>query len=113
MQKEKLLGVLGSLGEAMSYHRSSGSLDQPEAVLGHHRMAFVSMSLVAVRLLQTLLPVEKVRRGTGSRVACRASQARDVQTPAHHFTAYKGYVGNVEIDKRITFLTLFRREKTH
>ncbi|XP_036086020.1 rotatin isoform X3 [Rousettus aegyptiacus] len=57
--KEKLLGVLGSLGEAMSYHRSSGSLDQPEAVLGHHRMAFVSMSLVAVRLLQTLLPVEK------------------------------------------------------
>lgn len=64
MQKEKLLGVLGSLGEAMSYHRSSGSLDQPEAVLGHHRMAFVSMSLVAVRLLQTLLPVEKVRRGT-------------------------------------------------
>lgn len=64
MQKEKLLGVLGSLGEAMSYHRSSGSLDQPEAVLGHHRMAFVSMSLVAVRLLQTLLPVKEAGNET-------------------------------------------------
>lgn len=51
--------------------------------------------------------------GRRLRVAYRASQASDLQTPAHHFTAYKGYVRNVEIDKRITFLTLFRREKTH
>ncbi|XP_039695746.1 rotatin isoform X2 [Pteropus medius] len=57
--KEKLLVMLGSLGETMSYHKSSGSLDQPAAVLVHHRMAFVSTSLLAVRLLQTLLPVEK------------------------------------------------------
>ncbi|XP_032943684.1 rotatin [Rhinolophus ferrumequinum] len=57
--KEKLLMVLGSLGEAMCHHKSSVSLEHPEAVLVHHRMAFVSISLLAVRLLQTLLPVEK------------------------------------------------------
>lgn len=57
--KEKLLTVLGSLGDTMCYHKNSISLEQPEAVLVHHRMAFVSISLFAVRLLQTLLPVEK------------------------------------------------------
>lgn len=57
--KEKLLTVLGSLGEAMCHHKSSVSLEHPEAVLVHHRTAFVSISLLAVRLLQTLLPVEK------------------------------------------------------
>ncbi|XP_057556109.1 rotatin isoform X3 [Hippopotamus amphibius kiboko] len=57
--KEKLLAVLGSLGDTMCYHKSSVSLEQPEAMLVHHRMAFVSISLLAVRLLQTLLPVEK------------------------------------------------------
>uniref|UniRef100_A0A8D1CN40 Rotatin N-terminal domain-containing protein n=1 Tax=Sus scrofa TaxID=9823 RepID=A0A8D1CN40_PIG len=60
--KEKLLTVLGSLGDTMCYHKNSISLEQPEAVLVHHRMAFVSISLFAVRLLQTLLPVEKVRQ---------------------------------------------------
>lgn len=62
LQKEKLLTVLGSLGDTMCYHKNSISLEQPEAVLVHHRMAFVSISLFAVRLLQTLLPVEKVRQ---------------------------------------------------
>uniref|UniRef100_A0A3Q2HYA1 Rotatin n=1 Tax=Equus caballus TaxID=9796 RepID=A0A3Q2HYA1_HORSE len=57
--KEKLLMVLGSLGDTMCYHKSSISLEQPEVVLVHHRMAFVSIALFAVRLLQTLLPVEK------------------------------------------------------
>ncbi|KAM5222136.1 rotatin isoform 2-T2 [Ctenodactylus gundi] len=57
--KEKLLLVLGSLGETLCYHRNSAGLDQPEVRLVHHRMAFVSTALVAVRLLQTLLPVEK------------------------------------------------------
>ncbi|KAJ8779413.1 hypothetical protein J1605_012628 [Eschrichtius robustus] len=57
--KKKLLMVLGSLGDSMCYHKSNISLEQPEAVLVHHRMAFVSISLFAVRLLQTLLPVEK------------------------------------------------------
>ncbi|KAF4024982.1 hypothetical protein G4228_016969 [Cervus hanglu yarkandensis] len=57
--KEKLLMVLASLGDTVCYHKSSVSLEQPEALIVHHRMAFVSVALFAVRLLQTLLPVEK------------------------------------------------------
>ncbi|XP_049755865.1 rotatin isoform X1 [Elephas maximus indicus] len=57
--KERLLTVLESLGETMSHHKSSASWEQPEAMLVHHRMAFVSISLFTVRLLQILLPVEK------------------------------------------------------
>ncbi|XP_076991368.1 rotatin isoform X2 [Tamandua tetradactyla] len=57
--KEKLLLVLGSLGETMSHHKSGVSSEQPEVMLVHHRMAFISISLFTVRLLQTLLPVEK------------------------------------------------------
>ncbi|XP_008562647.1 PREDICTED: rotatin [Galeopterus variegatus] len=57
--KEKLLLVLGSLGETLCYHKSNVSLEGPEVILVHHRMAFVSIALFAVRLLQTLLPVEK------------------------------------------------------
>nr|XP_008259681.2 rotatin isoform X1 [Oryctolagus cuniculus] len=57
--KEKLLLILGSLGETICYHKSSVSVEQPEAMLVHHRMAFVSTALFAVRLLQMLLPVEK------------------------------------------------------
>ncbi|XP_066479673.1 rotatin [Tiliqua scincoides] len=57
--KEKLLGVLESLGESIFYHRNNTNSEQPELVLIHHRMAFVSISLFTVRLLQTLLPVEK------------------------------------------------------
>ncbi|XP_023563198.1 rotatin isoform X2 [Octodon degus] len=57
--KEKLLQVLGSLGETLCYHKGSVGLEQPEVMLVHHRMAFVSIALFAVRLLQMLLPVEK------------------------------------------------------
>nr|XP_048275097.1 rotatin isoform X2 [Myodes glareolus] len=57
--KEKLLQVLGSLGETICYRKTSFSLERAEALLVHHRMAFVSIALLAVRLLQTLLPVEK------------------------------------------------------
>lgn len=60
LQKEKLLGVLESLGESISYHKNNTNSEQPELVLIHHRMAFVSVSLFTVRLLQALLPVEKV-----------------------------------------------------
>ncbi|XP_060030017.1 rotatin isoform X2 [Erinaceus europaeus] len=57
--KEKLLMVLGSVGDTICYHKNNADLVHPEAVLAHHRMAFVSVSLFSVRLLQTLLPVEK------------------------------------------------------
>ncbi|KAK1337526.1 hypothetical protein QTO34_002157 [Cnephaeus nilssonii] len=57
--KEKLLAVLGSLGETMCYHQSSIGVEHTEAVRRLHRMAFVSISVFAARLLQMLLPVEK------------------------------------------------------
>ncbi|XP_043395866.1 rotatin isoform X11 [Chelonia mydas] len=60
--KDKLLMVLGSLGETISYHKSNISSEQPELMLVHHRMAFISISLFSMRLLQTLLPVEKASK---------------------------------------------------
>ncbi|XP_006837615.1 PREDICTED: rotatin [Chrysochloris asiatica] len=60
--KEKLLTILESLGETICHHQSRVNVEQPEAVQGHHRMVFVSISLFTVRLLQTLLPVEKAHQ---------------------------------------------------
>ncbi|XP_015710680.1 rotatin isoform X1 [Coturnix japonica] len=60
--KDKLLLVLGLLGETILYHKSNISTEQPEVMMVHHRMAFVSISLFTVRLLQTLLPVEKASK---------------------------------------------------
>ncbi|XP_032078942.1 rotatin isoform X1 [Thamnophis elegans] len=57
--KEKLTGVLDSLGEIITYHKINTSSEKPELAVVHHRMAFVSVSLFTVRLLQVLLPVEK------------------------------------------------------
>ncbi|XP_037001419.2 rotatin isoform X2 [Artibeus jamaicensis] len=57
--KERLLAVLGSLGETLCHHHSGVGLEQVEPAWRLHRMAFVSVALLAVRLLQTLLPVEK------------------------------------------------------
>ncbi|XP_058532859.1 rotatin isoform X1 [Ochotona princeps] len=57
--REKLLRILGSLGEILCYHRGGGGAQRPQPVLLHHRMAYVSTALVAVRMLQTLVPVEK------------------------------------------------------
>ncbi|NXW59097.1 RTTN protein, partial [Eurystomus gularis] len=60
--KEKLLLVLGLLGETILYHKTNISAEQPEVILVHHRMAFISISLFTVRLLQILLPVEKASK---------------------------------------------------
>uniref|UniRef100_A0A8B9IZN8 Rotatin n=1 Tax=Amazona collaria TaxID=241587 RepID=A0A8B9IZN8_9PSIT len=60
--KDKLLLVLGLLGETILYHKSNISAEQPEVMLVHHRMAFISISLFTVRLLQILLPVEKASK---------------------------------------------------
>ncbi|XP_010170937.1 rotatin, partial [Antrostomus carolinensis] len=57
--KDKLLLVLDLLGETILYHKTNISAEQPEVMLVHHRMAFISISLFTVRLLQILLPVEK------------------------------------------------------
>ncbi|XP_075272661.1 rotatin isoform X3 [Opisthocomus hoazin] len=57
--KDKLLLVFSLLGETILYHKTNISAEQPEVMLVHHRMAFISISLFTVRLLQMLLPVEK------------------------------------------------------
>ncbi|NWV43798.1 RTTN protein, partial [Grantiella picta] len=62
--KGKLLLVLGLLGETILYHKSNISAEQPKEMLEHHRMAFISISLFTVRLLQVLLPVEKASKVT-------------------------------------------------
>ncbi|NXU83630.1 RTTN protein, partial [Xiphorhynchus elegans] len=60
--KDKLLLVLGLLGETILYHKTNISAEQPRVMLVHHRMAFISISLFTVRLLQILLPVEKASK---------------------------------------------------
>ncbi|NXA33543.1 RTTN protein, partial [Eudromia elegans] len=60
--KDKLFVVFDLLGETISYHKSNMSTEQPEMILVHHRMAFISISLFTVRLLQMLLPVEKASK---------------------------------------------------
>ncbi|NXP14933.1 RTTN protein, partial [Thinocorus orbignyianus] len=60
--RDKLLLVLGLLGETILYHKTNISTEQPEIMLVHHRMAFISISLFTVRLLQILLPVEKASK---------------------------------------------------
>nr|XP_030121780.3 rotatin isoform X1 [Taeniopygia guttata] len=62
--KNKLLLVLGLLGETILYHKSNISAEQPKVMLVHHRMTFISISLFTVRLLQVLLPVEKASKVT-------------------------------------------------
>ncbi|NXB38950.1 RTTN protein, partial [Eulacestoma nigropectus] len=62
--KDKLLLVLGLLGETILYHKSNISAEQPKVMLVHHRMAFISISLFTVRLLQILVPVEKASKVT-------------------------------------------------
>ncbi|XP_067837545.1 rotatin isoform X1 [Heptranchias perlo] len=57
--KENLIASLDALGETLGYHNTSITAEQPEATIVHHRMAFVSIALFTVRLLQILLPVEK------------------------------------------------------
>ncbi|XP_078073273.1 rotatin isoform X1 [Mustelus asterias] len=57
--KENLVASFDALGEALGYHNGSITAEQPEATIVHHRMAFVSIALFTVRLLQIILPVEK------------------------------------------------------
>uniref|UniRef100_A0A8C5R8E3 Rotatin n=1 Tax=Leptobrachium leishanense TaxID=445787 RepID=A0A8C5R8E3_9ANUR len=56
--RSKLRSILDTLGEAILYHKNTGS-EQPDSSLVNHRMAFISISLFTTRLLQTVLPVEK------------------------------------------------------
>lgn len=87
LQREKLLRILGSLGEILCYHRGGGSVQRPQPVLLHHRMAYVSTALVAVRMLQILVPVEKVRwagRCRGLQLRCCCSKCSAVKFSSFH-----------------------------
>ncbi|KAM4029361.1 rotatin isoform 2-T3 [Anomaloglossus baeobatrachus] len=55
----KLLFVLDALGETILYHKNSGGCEKPDSSVVSPRMAFISISLFTMRLLQTLIPVEK------------------------------------------------------
>lgn len=59
-QREKLQSCMELLGDILSYHGSS-SADAPSASLLHHRTAYAGVAALTVKLLQTVLPVEKVR----------------------------------------------------
>ncbi|XP_029110935.1 rotatin [Scleropages formosus] len=56
--KEKLLGSMNCLGDILNHHSNAAS-DTSEPALIHHRMAYMGTAIFTVRLLQTLLPVEK------------------------------------------------------
>ncbi|XP_022539517.2 rotatin isoform X1 [Astyanax mexicanus] len=57
--REKLQACMETLGDIMSHHRSMTSSEQPESSVIHHRLAYIGTAIFTVRLLQTLLPVEK------------------------------------------------------
>uniref|UniRef100_W5M728 Rotatin n=1 Tax=Lepisosteus oculatus TaxID=7918 RepID=W5M728_LEPOC len=57
--KEKLLASMDCLGDILSHHQEAGYADQAESVIVHHRMAYIGTAIFTIRLLQTLLPVEK------------------------------------------------------
>ncbi|KAK1172118.1 hypothetical protein AOXY_G4615 [Acipenser oxyrinchus oxyrinchus] len=57
--KEKLLSSLDSLGDTLFYHLNNSSSDQSEPILVNHRLAYIGTAICTIRLLQTLVPVEK------------------------------------------------------
>lgn len=57
--REKLQACIEMLGDVVCYHHGMTSSEQPESTLIHHRVAFMGTAIFTLRLLQTLLPVEK------------------------------------------------------
>ncbi|XP_060717775.1 rotatin isoform X2 [Tachysurus vachellii] len=57
--REKLRVCMEKLGEIMCHHSHMASSEQPDSTLIHHRMSYTGTSVFTIRLLQTLLPVEK------------------------------------------------------
>lgn len=51
---------LGQLGDILSYHEQH-SADSPRGSQLHHSMAYTGTAVFTVKLLQTVLPLEKVR----------------------------------------------------
>uniref|UniRef100_A0A672T4D7 Rotatin n=1 Tax=Sinocyclocheilus grahami TaxID=75366 RepID=A0A672T4D7_SINGR len=57
--REKLQACIETLGDVICYYHGMTSSEQPESSLIHHRMVFTGTAIFTIRLLQTLLPVEK------------------------------------------------------
>uniref|UniRef100_A0A672L3Y9 Rotatin N-terminal domain-containing protein n=1 Tax=Sinocyclocheilus grahami TaxID=75366 RepID=A0A672L3Y9_SINGR len=57
---EKLQACIETLGDVICYHHGMTSSEQLELSLIHHRIVFTGTAIFTIRLLQTLLPVEKV-----------------------------------------------------
>ncbi|KAK3541625.1 hypothetical protein QTP86_033055, partial [Hemibagrus guttatus] len=57
--REKLRVCMEKLGEITCHHGHMASSEQPDSTLIHHRMSYTGTSVFTIRLLQTLLPVEK------------------------------------------------------
>ncbi|XP_041718140.1 rotatin isoform X2 [Coregonus clupeaformis] len=56
--REKLQGTMETLCDIMAYHKSCSS-DCPESSLVQHRLAYAATAIFTIRLLQTILPLEK------------------------------------------------------
>ncbi|XP_042154909.1 rotatin isoform X1 [Oncorhynchus tshawytscha] len=56
--REKLKITMETLGDIMTYHESCSS-DCPESSMVQHRLAYVATAVFTIRLLQTILPLEK------------------------------------------------------
>ncbi|TRY91578.1 hypothetical protein DNTS_014479 [Danionella cerebrum] len=57
--REKLQICLETLGDIICHHHGMTSSEQLKSSLIHHRMVFSGTAIFTIRLLQTLLPVEK------------------------------------------------------
>ncbi|MBN3295227.1 RTTN protein, partial [Amia calva] len=55
----KLQVSMDFLGDLLAHHYNASSSDQTESVLVHHRMAYTGTAIFTIRMLQSLLPVEK------------------------------------------------------
>lgn len=60
LKREKLQSCMELLGDILTYHGSS-SADAPSGSQLHHRTAYAGVAALTINLLQTVLPVEKVR----------------------------------------------------
>lgn len=76
-KREKLQACIETLGDVICYHHGMTSSEQPESSLIHHRMVFMGTGIFTIRLLQTLLPVEKVSEHM-------AVPFLDINKPCHH-----------------------------
>ncbi|XP_030624643.1 rotatin [Chanos chanos] len=56
--RERLQACMEALGDIMLHHNNPSS-DKPESSLVFHRMAYMCSAIFTIRLLQTLMPVEK------------------------------------------------------